>query len=55
MTLHEHLSPDEVDASFRAVADLLTPERDLSTIDRDDLGTLIRLLCIVRQVLAASA
>jgi len=55
MTLHEHLSPDDVDSAMRAVADLLAPERDLSVVGRDDLGTLIRLLCIVRQVLTASA
>lgn len=25
MTLHEHLSPDDVDSAMRAVADLLAP------------------------------
>ena len=49
--LHMRTSVEEVDAAFRAVADLLVPERDLSAIDRDELGTLLRLLCIVRETL----
>ncbi|AFL75380.1 hypothetical protein [Thiocystis violascens] len=49
MTIAEHLSPDDVNAAFRAVADLLAPERDLSVVNRDELGTLLRLLCLVRE------
>jgi hypothetical protein len=53
--LHERTSVEEVDAAFRAVADLMAPERDLSVVDRDELGTLLRLLCIVRETLSAPA
>jgi hypothetical protein len=33
----------------------MAPERDLSVVDRDELGTLLRLLCIVRETLSAPA
>ena len=49
--LHMRTSVEEVDAAFRAVADLMAPERDLSVVDRDELGTLLRVLCIVRETL----
>ena len=53
--LHERTTPAEVDAALRAVADLLAPEPDLHVVDRDALGTLLRVLCIVREVLAEPA
>lgn len=53
--LHERTSVEEVDLAFRAIADLMVPERDLSVVDRDELGTLLRVLCIVREVLADPA
>ena len=53
--LSQRLSADEVSAAFRAVAALLVPERDLNVVDRDDLGTLLRVLCIVREHLESPA
>ena len=52
--LHARLSRDEVIAAFHAVADLLAPERDLSAVDRDELGTLLRVLTIVQEHLYQS-
>jgi hypothetical protein len=52
-TLDRHLSPDEVEQALAAVCDLLIPAPDLNLVNRDDLGALLRVLCVLRGALAS--
>lgn len=50
--LPQQISPAEIDQALAAIADLMIPAPDLSLVSRDDLGTLIRILCVLRAALA---
>lgn len=49
--LLQHYGPEDIDRALAAVCDLLIPSRDLHLVEREDLGTLLRLLRDLRLAL----